>query len=230
MKRLTKEQKKALFYKDLLDLRWNGQVLFNVIICLLVTIIFLWYPRQDLPISFVIGFTFAMVTMFTQGNLVVEEREQGTLRRLQQVGFSIKDVLIIKMFVSFLVTSVLVILFLLFYRFDPTISFNLLVLSFPVIIIMLLAGTFVGLQAKNTIEVSLYGTPIALFYLFLEGLLMNHQLGYMQWIALFPNYHLYYGVTSDSLLPYLLTPYLWMIIVVIVFTWWFMNKMRTNDL
>ncbi len=169
-----------------------------------------------------------MVTMFTQGNLVVEEREQGTLRRLQQVGFSIKDVLIIKMFVSFLVTSVLVFLFLLFYRFDPTISFNLLVLSFPIIIIMLLAGTFVGLQAKNTIEVSLYGTPIALFYLFLEGLLMNHQLGYMQWIAVFPNYHLYYGVTSDTLLPYLLTPYLWMIIVVIVFTWWFMNKMKTN--
>ncbi|MFB4212565.1 ABC transporter permease [Shouchella sp. JSM 1781072] len=226
MTKPTFKQWKALFYKDLMDLRWNGQVQFNFIICLLITIVFLWFPRDSLPISFVIGFTFAMVTMFTQGNLVVEEREQGTFRRLNQVGFSLKHMVVGKMFVTLFVTSILVFLFLLFYRFDPTISFNLIILSFPVVLIMILAGTFIGLNAKNTIDVSLYGTPLTLFYLFLEGLLMSHQPGRMEWLGFFPNYHLYYGVTSSNVTSHLLVPYLWMTIILLLFVWWFKKRQQ----
>lgn len=226
MTKPTFKQWQALIYKDFSDLRWNGQVQFNFIISLLITIVFLWFPRESFPISFVIGFTFAIVTMFTQGNLVVEEREQGTFRRLNQVGFSLKHMIISKMIVTLFVTTILILLFLLSYRFNPIISFNLIILSFPVVLIMILAGTFIGLNAKNTIDVSLYGTPIALFYLFLEGLLMSHHPGRMDWLALFPNYHLYYGVTSSNVTSHLLVPYLWMTIILLLFIWWFKKRQK----
>lgn len=224
MKKPTLKQWMAVLYKDFLDLRWNGQIQVNFIICLLVTFTFIWIPRNDLPIKFVIGFTFTMVTMFTQGNLIVEEWEQQTSRRLHQKGFSVKDLIFTKTLVTFFMTSVFIFLFILFYRFDPNISLNLLILSFPVVTIMILFGTFIGLQAKNTIDVNLYGAPFAIFYVFLESLLMNNESGEMQWLKYFPNYHLYYGLTSSDLLPHLLIPYLWMFITLLAFLWWFIKR------
>lgn len=88
-------------------------------------------------------------------------------------------------------------------------------------VIMLVAGTFLGLKTKNTVEVSLYGIPIILLYFFIEGLLMNSKQGDMFWMVIFPNYHLHYGIhqlyINEPFFSYLAVPVIWMAAVIAVF-------------
>src|SRR5690625_7935942 len=89
-KQINMHQWKALLYKDLCDLRWNGQVLVLLITGIILISLFAMFPNRGIPISFLLAFIFGMVTMVMQGNLIVEEREQRTILRLKQVGFSWK--------------------------------------------------------------------------------------------------------------------------------------------
>lgn len=218
-------QWKALVYKDVSDLRWNGQVIFNFCINLLFTITFLWAPNSDIPVSFILASIFVLVTMFMQGNIIVEEKEQRTTRRLIQVGFSLREIIYSKIFITFLATAFFLMIFFVIYGIHPLTSLKMFVLSFPLILMMIMIGVILGLKTRNTIEVTLYGSPIALLYLFIAGLLMNNERGEMSWLAFFPNYHLHYGIVqlqaNETILPYLVVPYSWMVVCLLMFVLWF---------
>lgn len=219
---------KALLYKDICDLRWNGQVLFNLITGAILISLFALLPQGEIPISFVFAFVFGMLTLLMQGNLVVEEKEQGTIRRLKQAGFSLKEILLSKMMVTFTTTVLILILFFVLYGNHLLFHLQLFILVLPMVMLMLIAGTFLGIKTRNTIEVSLYGSPIMIFYFFLEGLLMNSSRGEMSWLAIFPNYHIHYGIDQlyyhESFLSYLAVPLIWMAAVIIVFISWYKKQ------
>ncbi|WP_152656621.1 hypothetical protein [Oceanobacillus sp. CFH 90083] len=84
------------------------------------------------------------------------------------------------------------------------------------------------MKTKNTIEISLYGMPIVVLYFFLEGLLMNSSKEDMPWLAIFPNYHLHYGIDqlyfNESFLAYLAVPVIWMAAVILLFVNWFKKQ------
>ncbi len=212
---------RALLYKDLCDLRWNGQVLFNLITGVILVSLFALFAQGNIPISFVLAFVFGMLTMVMQGILIVEEKEQRTILRLEQVGFSLKEIFLSKMLLTFMTTVFILIIFFILYGEGFFFSLNIFILALPIIIVMLVAGTFLGMKTKNTIEISLYGTPIIILYFFIEGLLMNSNQDDMPWLAIFPNYHLHYGISqlqsNEPFLSSLAVPVIWMAAVMIVF-------------
>ncbi|WP_368655076.1 hypothetical protein AB4Y30_08665 [Ornithinibacillus sp. 4-3] len=106
--------------------------------------------------------------------------------------------------------------------------FKLILLSLPIIGLFLIAGTYLGLKTKNTIEVSLFATPIIVLYLFINGLLMNSSKGEMPWLAIFPNFHFHYGIVAlyakDPFLIYLIVPIIWLIGIFFLYTHWFKKQ------
>lgn len=236
MKNKEKQRKlsrwKALLYKDLSDLRGNGQVLFIFMICVIVVSLSTYFLQGVIPASFILGFIMGMLTMIMQGNLVVEEQEQGTIRRLKQAGFSLKEIYFVKTLITFLTTGLIFMLFFMINEKGFLINFKILILILPILGIMLVAGAWLGMKTKNTIEVSLYGIPIIILYFFIEGLLMNSDKGDMPWLAIFPNYHLHYGISQiiqhGPFLLYLVAPSIWMVSVIIVFTYAFKKESTDN--
>lgn len=224
-------QWKALLYKDLHDLKWNGQVLFIWMVYLIVVSLSTQFLQEVVPLSFIIAFILGMMTMIMQGNLIVEEQEQATMNRLKQAGFSLKEVYYVKTFVTMIPTSVLFILFFIFNDKELFVNFKILILVIPLLIMMLVTGTWLGMKTKNTVEVSLYGIPIIILYFFIEGLLMNSDKGEMPLLVVFPNYHLHYGINQISqhepFFLYLVVPLIWMVSVMLTFTHVF-NKEKTN--
>src|SRR5690625_1036400 len=221
---------RALFYKELCDLPWNGQIILNHIGGLVVIIVFCFKPfmEQFVPLSFLLAFIFSILTMLMQGNLMVEEREQRTFRRLTQAGISPKELMLSKMLLTFIVTVFILIIFSFLYNNGFVFSLKLLLLALPILITILVAGTFLGIKSKNTIEVSLYGIPVVILYFFVEGLLMNSTQNEMPWLAVFPNYHLHYGIeqiySNAPFLIYLVVPTIWMIIIILLFGMWHKKK------
>lgn len=227
-KQINMHQWKALLYKDLCDLRWNGQVLVLLITGIILISLFAMFPNRGIPISFLLAFIFGMVTMVMQGNLIVEEREQRTILRLKQVGFSWKEIILSKMLVTFMTTAFTLSIFFIFYGGGFFFSFKIFILALPLVVIMLVSGTLLGMKTKNTIEISLFGMPIILLYFFVEGLLMNSNQGNMPWLAIFPNYHLHYGIiqleSNEPFLSYLAVPFIWMAAVIIIFASWYKKR------
>ncbi|GEN86809.1 ABC transporter permease [Oceanobacillus sojae] len=227
-KQVRLDRWKALLYKDICDLRWNGQVLLNFIGGIFLISLLAFVPEETISLSFLLGFIFVMLTMLMQGNLMVEEQEQRTIRSLKQAGFSFKEIYIYKMIVTFTATVLVLVIFSVLYGNHFLFSIKLFILVLPIMIIMLVAGTFLGIKTKNTIEISLYGVPIIILYFFVEGLLMNSSKEDMPWLVVFPNYHLHYGIDqlyfNEPFLSYLVVPVIWMTAVVAVFVSWYRNQ------
>ncbi|MBO0996059.1 ABC transporter permease [Bacillus sp. SD088] len=225
---MHKHHWKAILYKDLCDLRWNGQILFNLITGVVFVFVFTLIPIRQVPISFLIAFILGMLTMIMQGNMIVEEHEQRMKRGLIQAGFSIKDIVIEKMLITFMITSLVLIALFLFHSDQISYSLSTFLLALPMLLIILFIGTFIGLKTKNTIEVSLQGMPVILLYFFVEGLLMNSDRSTMKWLAIFPNYHLHYGIEQinqqQSFLHFLLVPLLWVVVVILLFIVWLRKR------
>lgn len=167
-KQVRLDRWKALLYKDICDLRWNGQVLLNFIGGIFLISLLAFVPEETISLSFLLGFIFVMLTMLMQGNLMVEEQEQRTIRRLKQAGFSFKEIYIYKMIVTFTATVLVLVIFSVLYGNHFLFSIKLFILVLPIMIIMLVAGTFLGIKTKNTIEISLYGVPIIILYFLLK--------------------------------------------------------------
>lgn len=219
---------RALLYKDLCDLRWNGQILFNLITVITLIVFVSLIPVRQIPISFLIAFILTMLSMLMQGNMVVEEYEQKTKRRLIQAGFLMMDIIISKMMITLAVTTLLLMLFFFLYSVSISHSIIIFLLVLPILVMMLFIGTFLGMKKGNTIEISLYGMPVILLYFFVEGLLMNSDQSTMEWLAVFPNYHLHYGIEQlylqQPFLHFFIVPLLWMTAVILVFVVWFRKR------
>ncbi|MFD1067002.1 ABC transporter permease [Oceanobacillus locisalsi] len=228
-KKVSFHRLKALFYKDLCDLPGNGQILLNLIgVLIFITLLSFVPAEQTLPLSFLLAFILTMLVMLMQGSVMVEEYEQGTIRRLRQAGFSMKELILSKMLFTFLVTAVILLLFCFLYGDGVVSSLKLLALILPNLMTILIVGTFLGMKAKNTIEVSLYSVPLFTLYFFVEGLLMNSTEGQMPWLAVFPNYHLHYGIeqlySGGPFLAYLFVPVLWLGFSALLFMMWFRKR------
>ncbi|WP_066186099.1 MULTISPECIES: ABC transporter permease [Gracilibacillus] len=223
------KQWKALIYKDMCDLRWNGQILFNMMSSIAFVTVFSFIPGQQLQLSFLIAFILLMLTMYMQGNMVVEEYEQKTRRRLSQANVSFKIMFLAKMAITFMITSIVLIAFFFFHSDRLLACISIYLLTLPLIILIQLVGLMLGIKTKNTIELSMYGMPIMLLYFFVEGLLMNsNQPDEWKWLAVLPNYHLHHGIEQIQLqqpfMSSLIVPLIWMAAAILLFVWWFRKQ------
>ncbi|GAB2546680.1 ABC transporter permease [Gracilibacillus alcaliphilus] len=225
---MQRQQWKALLYKDLCDLRWNGQILFNTLIAFVFIMIFPMIPGQQVPLSFLIAFVLALVTTLMQGNMVVEEYEQKTKQRLFQANISPWGIILSKMMLTFMATSIILLILVFTYTRSFLEGIGSFLMALPLVIILLFMSTVLGMKSKNTIEVSLYGVPFMLLYFFIEGLMMNSDQSELKWLAIFPNYHLHYGIVhlhlQQSFMPYLIVPLLWMAVIILLFAIWFRKR------
>lgn len=207
----------ALYYKELCDLRWNGQIMLIVASVLIVNAGFLLAPHE-IHDSFFVAFTMCMLTLLMQGNLMVEEHEQNTNRVLRQAGVKPLEMILIKAFITALLTVLHLLAFFLLNGYSWIQIFKTLILVSPVIGMFLGIGTLLGQASKNTVDVSLYAWPIILFYFLVESLVMNLEPTSGLWFVIIPNYHIHYGMlklqAGELWGVYLLVPFLWCAVAV----------------
>ncbi|PAD14965.1 hypothetical protein [Shouchella clausii] len=158
---------KALLYKDIKDLRYNGQLLVLIFFPLMFVIAF-FLLQSNVPLNILLMITLLLLPIHIQGNLLAEEKEQRTWRVLKQMGMHFYHLTIAKAFITISVTLLTIVVTTLLQ--GQTIFYTAMASLFtvPCIVIMICAGTLLGTYANNTVEVNLFGTPIVIFFIALE--------------------------------------------------------------
>lgn len=217
-------QIRLLMVREMKDIRFNGQAL--LLFFTAFAMVFFVYVLNNLTISFsgqqitffrgmtsLLSFIGILVTMYTQGNLMVEEKEQGTgmLYRLMKVRAI--NIFIAKAIVTYCMSYLLFMIGMVVngYSFPQILMASFF--TIPFFCMWLLIGAAIAEYAKNTIDVSLYGWPIMIVYFFLEGMVYSSLL--YKVTILFPNYHIQKGLTLiendefGSALKFMIVPLLW---------------------
>ncbi|MDQ0185848.1 hypothetical protein MKX78_21655 [Cytobacillus sp. FSL R5-0569] len=215
---------RLLMVREMKDIRFNGQVL--LLFFTAFAMIFFIYVLNNLTITFsnqqvilfqgmtsMLSFISILVTMYTQGNLMVEEKEQGTGMLYRIMKMRPINIFLAKAIVTFLMSYLLFVMGMVIYGYS---SLQILMASFftlPFFCMWLIIGTTIAEYAKNTIDVSLYGWPIMIIYFFLEGMVSASLLKPVT--ILFPNFHMQRGlmlIENDefgSVLKFMIVPLLW---------------------
>ncbi|MCM3322601.1 ABC transporter permease [Cytobacillus kochii] len=218
------QQIKVLMIRELKDLRFNGQVL--LLFFTAFAMIFFIYVLNNLTITFsneqitffkgmtsLLSFISILVTMYTQGNLMVEEKEQGTgiLYRLMKIRRI--NIFLAKSIVTYSMSYLLFTIGMIIYGYSLAQILMASIFTIPFFCMWLLIGTAIAEYAKNTIDVSLYGWPIMIVYFLIEGLVYSSLLNKLT--ILFPNYHIERGLTLienddfTSGLKFMIVPFIW---------------------
>ena len=218
------QQIKVLMIRELKDLRFNGQVL--LLFFTAFAMIFFIYVLNNLTITFsneqitffkgmtsLLSFISILVTMYTQGNLMVEEKEQGTgiLYRLMKIRRI--NIFLAKSIVTYSISYLLFTIGMIIYGYSLAQILMASIFTIPIFSMWLLIGTAIAEYAKNTIDVSLYGWPIMIVYFLIEGLVYSSLLNKLT--ILFPNYHIERGLTLienddfTSVLKFMIVPFIW---------------------
>lgn len=218
------QQIKVLMIRELKDLRFNGQVL--LLFFTAFAMIFFIYVLNNLTITFsneqitffkgmtsLLSFISILVTMYTQGNLMVEEKEQGTgiLYRLMKIRRI--NIFLAKSIVTYSMSYLLFTIGMIIYGYSLAQILMASIFTIPIFSMWLLIGTAIAEYAKNTIDVSLYGWPIMIVYFLIEGFVYSSLLNKLT--ILFPNYHIERGLTLienddfTSVLKFMIVPFIW---------------------
>ncbi|MED1605014.1 hypothetical protein P4U90_06705 [Cytobacillus kochii] len=218
------QQIKVLMIRELKDLRFNGQVL--LLFFTAFAMIFFIYVLNNLTITFsneqitffkgmtsLLCFISILVTMYTQGNLMVEEKEQGTgiLYRLMKIRRI--NIFLAKSIVTYSMSYLLFTIGMIIYGYSLAQILMASIFTIPIFSMWLLIGTAIAEYAKNTIDVSLYGWPIMIVYFLIEGFVYSSLLNKLT--ILFPNYHIERGLTLienddfTSVLKFMIVPFIW---------------------
>jgi|SRR5690625_1975770 len=185
---------RTILYKDIWDLRWNGQVIL-LLLCQIVIHIGLYILdiHTVLPALFV-GFIVTLLTMYMQGNLIVEESEQGTLKLLHQMKVHPVDIFIAKSLLTLVVSIIVFFISAIFYGYTLLSIFIGILFILPLFLMFLFFGTILGIISKNTIDVSLYGWAVVLLYFVFEGIVSYNTSSHPGILLVLPNYHLFHGL------------------------------------
>lgn len=193
---MTQSQLRALLHREMLDLRYNGQVLIFMVLLLfsLFTVIFM---DTDNNVSWSLPLVLALYIfpLHMQGFILVEEKEQRTWRVLQQNGTTLFHLTLVKTLFTLLVS--IPIMLGIIYAVSLSIQTSLLTSLYllPVMLIMISIGTILASLSKNTVEVSLWGSPILIILVSLE--LPNRMLYETDWypyIELLPHSVFFQGL------------------------------------
>ncbi|WP_020621224.1 ABC transporter permease [Paenibacillus daejeonensis] len=185
---MTRQQFRTLLYKEMHDLRSNGQALVLLFIPF-SGLASLFFQDRSPSWSFLIIFTLMFLPLFMMGFLLVQEKEQRTWRLLHQQGYKLTSLLSVKALLACVIT--LASCFVIAWLGGVSLFFSILVVlySIPCVLMMLSLGALLGALSKNTIEVSFWGTPIIIIFIALEiinRLLSNHEWSFL--MKLLPNH------------------------------------------
>lgn len=198
---MTRNQFKALLYKELHGLRSNGQVLILLLIPFSGLASLLFQERNP-SWTFLIIFTLMFLPIFMMGYLVVEEKEQRTWRILHQQGIKLPTFVLVKALLTMIVTLALCFVIALLSGVSLLTTILISVYIVPCLLLMISIGTILAACSKNTIEVSFWGTPIIILFIALEiiyRLLSNHE--WSQLIHVLPNHVFAQGLDLISNQP-----------------------------
>ncbi|MDQ0273676.1 hypothetical protein [Cytobacillus purgationiresistens] len=230
---------RVLLLKEIKDLIWNGQVAILFVTSILMILVFFTFNQLEfnLPghsitmfkgIPTTLSFIVLLVTMYVQGNLMVEEKEQNTERLLGLIKVKYINVFISKAIVTYILSYLLFVLAMVIhgYSFENFITASFF--TIPFFLMFLFLGTIIAEASSNTIEVSLYGWPIFIVYFVIEGLIYSSIES--RFFYLFPNYHIERGFSLIehgeflAVFNYIYVPIIWMFIIL-----FFLKKRRKNS-
>ncbi|AXF57133.1 hypothetical protein [Salicibibacter kimchii] len=183
----------ALIYKEINNLRYNGQFFVTATIPLIIYVLFML--DDSISWTVLIVLTLIFLPLQIQGNLLVEEKEQQTWRILEQQGISLYGLTLVKALLPAAMTLFLT--FLIAYSSGLSLGSTLLICIFiiPALFIMLSIGTIIAVYANNKIEVIIWEAPIIIIFISLEiinQVLMSSE--YSTILSLFPYYHFIRGL------------------------------------
>ncbi|QQK81297.1 ABC transporter permease [Salicibibacter cibi] len=214
---------RTIIYKDMWDLRWNGQVIVLLLCQVLIHIGLYNFDVQHVLPSFFVGVIATLLTMYVQGNLIVEESEQGTLRLLQQMKVRPIDIFMAKSLLTLMVSIIVFIVSAVFYGYTLSSICAGILFSLPLLLMFLCLGTILGVISKNTVDVSLYGWPVILIYFVFEGI-VGYNTGSEPGILLaLPNYHMFHGLQlieqqefASAFAQHMYVPIVWALLTVML--------------
>lgn len=218
---------RVLLHKEIKDLIWNGQVavLFMTTLIMILSLYtfqnWMSETRFDIPIfdglTMPINFIAIIFSTYAQGNLIVEEKEQRTTKLLSLAHVSFTHIFLTKALIVYVLSLILLVCSMVVndFGFIDIISTSLLIT--PHFLLFILVGTIIGQLANNTIDVSIYGWPILLFYFAIDGITLSSSI-FANLLFIFPNAHVRNTLIAIqqgevlSALPYLLVPVIWVFI------------------
>ncbi|QQK74881.1 ABC transporter permease [Salicibibacter cibarius] len=214
---------RTIIYKDMLDLRWNGQVIVLLFCQVLIHFGLYNLDVQNVLPSFFAGFIATLLTMYVQGNLIVEESEQGTLKLLYQMKVHPIDIFIAKSVLTFTLSTIVFVVSAIVYGYTPISIFAGLLFISPLLLMFLCLGTILGTMSKNTIDVSLYGWPVILIYFLLEGIVSYNTDSNPGILLALPNYHMFHGLqlieqqeVASAFAQHMYVPIGWALLIVML--------------
>ncbi|GAF12371.1 ABC transporter, permease [Bacillus sp. JCM 19046] len=215
---MNQHQLTAMLHRELLDVRYNGQVVTLMFLPLfaLLTVLF---TDNSTSWSFPLILTLYFFPMHMQGFILVEEKEQRTWRILRQQGITLFHLTLVKTLFTLFVS--LLTMFGLVYAITLSLTEALLTSLFliPVLLIMISFGTILAALFKNTIEVSLWGSPLfaLLFVLELPNRFL-YETAWYPYIELLPHSVFFQGIAIIRTEPAqaFLYPFLYLTITAIL--------------
>lgn len=214
----------AIFKKDIKDLKQNGQLLFLIICQIVGGIPFYIIDQENVLLSMNISIIAVLLVMYAQGNLVVEEKEQNTLIVLQYRGMNYWDIILPKSILTLILFLIALTMWLFLYGYSLTTIIIGVIFISPLFIMFNAIGSMIGLISKNTVDVSLYGWPIILLYLLLDGVMYYPLVDRLNIFFITPNYHFHHGIQlliqeryAEMFLHHSAVPLVWAIILLYPF-------------
>ncbi|QQK79280.1 hypothetical protein HUG20_04840 [Salicibibacter cibi] len=210
---MERKQLKALLYKEIINLCYNGQFL------VIVTILLFFYAVFSLETypswMFLIALTLIMLPLQMQGFLLAEEKEQQTWRILKQRRVQLYGLALVKVLLISVMTLSLVFFISVFNGLGFITSLLVCVFIIPALLILLSIGTIIGAYAHDKIEVGIWETPIVIIVIALE--IIRESLLNNEWstiLAMLPNTQFYQGLAliQDQPSEAFLSPFIYFLL------------------
>lgn len=218
---------RTFFLRECKDFIWNGQIAVLGLTSLIMIGALYMFDQLGFTldnhtiklfngIPTTLSFIGVLAVMYTQGNLLVEEKEQQTLKllRLQKVTYS--ELFIAKALVTYSFSLTLFLLAMLLHGYSFVTLIVSVFFTIPIFLLFIFIGAIIAEYASNTIEVSLYGWPVIFGYFAIEGLI-NYSAD-SNLLFLLPNKHMEHGLILIEqqqwldVLPYSVVPLLWAVL------------------
>lgn len=158
---------RAILQKDYKDVSRNMYITTTLILPLILAAFFGRVGGNTIDVHYlIINMALILVATYVQSSLVAEEKEKNTLRGLMLSPASIFEIFCGKSLLSFIASTVIIILSALLTDYHPKNLLVIIIAIFLSSVFYLGLGTFIGLLTKSVMEASVAIMPAFVIFAF----------------------------------------------------------------
>lgn len=226
----------AIFKKDFKDLMKNMFISSSMLMPIILAFVYRRVDVIPIEISFLlVNLSFVVVAFLVQCSIIAEEKEKNTLRGLMLSPASVFEIVAGKSALSFLMSSITVLISLIILDYVPGNSFIIITAIIITTIFYIILGTLFGLLTNSVMQASVISLPIMFVFgmgNLVENFAATYNVSFL--IEYLPNTQLVTiaqmdasGTTLASVLPHFLVIIGWLVVTSMI-TLIVFNKKEMN--